>query len=213
MAGSRVPAVLFAFGITLAGGLSREVTARATPHDGIVAIVGGQPILVSEIADTVRGWRARWRAGGVTDDGGYTEAALFQEALDRRVDELLLFAEGKRLGLIITPAMVDAELDARAKAHRTTVASLVMSSGMSEASYRGWVSAELLHHALLRRAYPYHRIWRGPAIVDVPDIGLPHLGSQTSGVLGPSDFERLLPIYVADLKQRGTITIEIKAWR
>ena len=99
---------ILAVGIATAGSLSSAGPAWATPQDGIVAIVASQPILVSEVDERVRSWRAQWRAEGMAADAGYTEAALFDKALEMRINELLLFAEGQRVGIAITPAMIDA---------------------------------------------------------------------------------------------------------
>jgi hypothetical protein len=199
-----------ALALTLAGYLSSEGIARATPRDGIVAIVSNQPILASDLVAIAKRWRARWRAMGVTD--GYTEEQLLQAALDGRITQTLLVAEARRLELGITPGAIDEELAARAKVEGITVAAFVARSGNSEAVTRDAVYEQLLRRTLLRHAYPYHRVWN-ERHVQVTSIGLPPLGKPDPSANNPSDFDRLFEVYVEDLKRRGTITIEVKSWR
>jgi hypothetical protein len=183
-------------------GLSQEGVARAAPREGIAAVVGDRLILVSDVLRYARVIMAR------EED---LSKNLLQEATNTLVDRALLDVEAKRLRVDVTPAMVDDALAKRAKADGVSVAEAIRRAGRPEAEVREFVKYFLLGRGLLTMEFPYHHGWQEARTVASVDLSLHGSGSDVKLPI-PSEPERLLPVYLADLRRRGTMYVDVRSW-
>jgi hypothetical protein len=183
-------------------GLSREGVARAAPREGIAAVVGDRLILVSEVL--------RYARATMTRDEDLSKN-LLQEATNTLVDRALLDVEARRLHVDVAPAMVDEALAKRAKADGVSVAEAIRRAGRPEAEVREFVKYFLLGRGLLTMEFLYHHAWQEARTVASVDLSLRGSGSDVK-IPVASEPERLLPVYLADLRRRGTTYVDVRSW-
>jgi hypothetical protein len=188
--------------ISVVLGLSQEGVARAAPREGIAAVVGERLILVSEVL--------RYARATVSREEELSKNVL-QEATNTLVDRALLELEAKRLHVDVTPAMVDKALANRAKADGVSVSEAIRRSGWSEPMVRDFMRTWLLGWSLLEAEHLYHHAWREARTVATVDLSLRGPGNDVKLPIA-SEFDRLLPGYLADLRRRGTTYVDVRSW-
>jgi hypothetical protein len=76
---------------------------------------------------------------------------------------------------------------------------------------RAFVKYFLLGRGLLAMEFPYHHAWQEARTVTSVDLSLWGPGSDVKVPI-PSEPERLLPVYLADLRRRGTTYVDVRSW-
>jgi hypothetical protein len=107
--------------------------------------------------------------------------------------------------------MVDEALAKRAKADGVSVAEVIRRSGRPEDEVRAFVKYFLLGRGLLTLEFPYHHAWQEARTVATVDLSLQGPGSDVKLPI-PSEPERLLPVYLADLRRRGATYVDVRSW-
>ena len=143
-----------ALAITVAIGLT-PVPAQAVIVDRVVAVVGDQSILLSELRLRAKPQLTLLAAetGGDPTRTALAEPPILKSTLDRMIDERLLEQQAVRAHLTITPAQVDAAIENKAAALKISVAELLAAAahqGFTEQGYRDEVRRQLIEGRLLQ---------------------------------------------------------------
>jgi peptidyl-prolyl cis-trans isomerase SurA len=135
------------------GSLAMARPAHASVIERVVAVVGEDSILLSEIRIRARPMLLRIQAQ--VPPGAQRNAAISQAyvaVLERLIEEQLKTRSARKSQIHITPAEVDRALDRVAKQNGLTRATLLAEAartGMSEAEYREEIRQQLLEMKLL----------------------------------------------------------------
>ncbi len=119
------------------------VPADATIVDGIAAVVNGQVITLSDLAERVG---PKLPPADATGDEKTLRHELLQSALDDAIDEKLLDHEAKAEGFVPTEAEIDSAVEDVQNANHIDQATLVKAlaqQGLSMARYRQMLKAQL----------------------------------------------------------------------
>lgn len=139
-----------ALGFALAIGAS---SAHATVVERVVAVVGEQAILMSEVRERARPFLVRIEQQ--SPDSAHRAAAtsqLFGQLVERLIEEELEQKAANRANIAITPREVEDAIARVAAQNQVTVAQVIeeaAKSGMSEASYRLELRRQLMEAKLL----------------------------------------------------------------
>jgi peptidyl-prolyl cis-trans isomerase SurA len=132
---------------------SLATAARATVVERVVAVVGEQAILLSELRERARPFLQRVEQQ--SPDGAQRAAAtsqLYGQLVSRLVEEELEQKAANRANLTVTPREIDDALQRIATQNGVSVARVVeeaIRSGMTEQSYRQELRRQLLEAKLL----------------------------------------------------------------
>src|SRR5262249_6103231 len=124
----------------------------ATVVERIVAIVGDQPILLSELTQRARPTLLKIYARVPEAQRKVAIAEMYKELLAKLVDERIVSAAADKLNVNVTTKEVDDALKLRAADEKETVAELLADAakkGFSEADYREQLRRELLFGKML----------------------------------------------------------------
>jgi peptidyl-prolyl cis-trans isomerase SurA len=125
--------------------LLTAVPASATIVERVVAIVGEQPILLSEVRTRTEPFEAQ--LGGAAADRAAQRSQLFQQMLDRMIDEELLRRAASQAKVTVTDAEIDAAVERVARSNDVTAEELlaeVERSGVNVVQYRRELRSQLL---------------------------------------------------------------------
>lgn len=133
--------------IALAGAGERRV------FDRVIAVVGREPILASELHARATPFLARVPAGASQAERAAMEQKLFRELLDKVIDERLEEREAERVHLTVAPDEIDRALASVAARNGMSVPRLLeearTSAGLDERAYREEVRRQILEGKLL----------------------------------------------------------------
>jgi peptidyl-prolyl cis-trans isomerase SurA len=119
--------------------------AEATIVERVVAVVGDQPILLSEVRSRIQPYAAQM--GGAPAERAAQRSQLFEQMLHRMIDEELLRRAASQAKVTVTDAEIDAAVERVAKSNQVTVEELlaeVERSGVSAVQYRRELRGQLL---------------------------------------------------------------------
>lgn len=119
--------------------------AEATIVERVVAVVGDQPILLSEVRSRIEPYAAQM--GGAPAERAAQRSQLFEQMLHRMIDEELLRRAASQAKVTVTDAEIDAAVERVAKSNQVTVEELlaeVERSGVSAVQYRRELRGQLL---------------------------------------------------------------------
>lgn len=133
--------------------LSAARASEATVVERVVAVVGEQAVLLSELRDRAR--PLLQRVEQQTPDGAQRAAAtsqLYTQLVQRLVDDELEQKAANRANVTVTPREIDDALGRIATQNNVTVLRVIdeaLKSGLTEASYRQELRRQLLEAKLL----------------------------------------------------------------
>lgn len=131
--------------VALALPLLLAVPARATIVERVVAVVGEHPILLSEVRSRAKPFEAQ--LGGAPADRAAQRSQLFEQMLDRMIDEELLRRAASQAKVTVTDAEIDAAIERVARSNDVSVEDLlaeVERSGVNVVQYRRELRSQLL---------------------------------------------------------------------
>jgi peptidyl-prolyl cis-trans isomerase SurA len=147
------PLVVRGGGLALAGSaLLFAVPARATVVERIVAVVGDQPILLSELRHRARPALVRIYEQVPVAQQKVAEAEMYKELLTNMINERLIALAADKLNVTVTTKEVDDQIKLRAADLKMQVAELVAEAnrmGFSEDGFRDEIRREILYHKML----------------------------------------------------------------
>jgi peptidyl-prolyl cis-trans isomerase SurA len=136
---------------------ARAEPVKRTVIDRVVAVVDQDVITLVELRQRAQPFLLRL----ASLDGAQRAAAesqMYKELVDAMVEERIVAAEARARSLSVTPAEVDAAVEAVAKQNglsRDAVLQAAADQGMSEARYREELARQLLRHKVASVvAYP-----------------------------------------------------------
>jgi peptidyl-prolyl cis-trans isomerase SurA len=122
--------------------------------DRIMAVVGYECILLSELRTRARPYTAQLDASGKTGAAkAAAESQLYREVLDKMIDEHLIAAEADRSKIAVTSAEIDTAMKSVATTQGLTIPKLLeaaKASGFSEKEYREELRRQLLEGKVLQ---------------------------------------------------------------
>lgn len=136
----------------LAVGASRPPVAEAAIVERIVAVVGEQPILLTELRQRARPYLIKIYAQVPSAQQKVAEAEMYKELLQKLVDERVVAIAADKLNVTVTTKEVDDAIKLKAADLKVPVAELLSEAakqGLSEADYREEVRRELLFGKML----------------------------------------------------------------
>jgi peptidyl-prolyl cis-trans isomerase SurA len=131
--------------LTVALPLLVTLPARATIVERVVAVVGEQPILLSEVKSRTAPFEAQ--IGGAAAERAAQRSQLFEQMLNRMIDEELLRRAASQAKVTVTDAEIDAAVERVASSNNVTVDELlaeVERSGVNVVQYRRELRSQLL---------------------------------------------------------------------
>jgi peptidyl-prolyl cis-trans isomerase SurA len=119
--------------------------ATATIVERVVAVVGDQPILLSELRGRTKPFEAQM--GGAPADRAAQRSQLFSQMLERIVDEELMRRAASQAKVTVTDAEVDAAVERVARGNNVSAEELLVEverSGVSRTQYKRELRGQLL---------------------------------------------------------------------
>lgn len=119
--------------------------AAATIVERVVAVVGEQPILLSEVRTRIKPFEAQ--IGGAGAEGAAQRSQLFSQMLERMVDEELLRRAASQVKVTVTQEEVDAAIERVARGNKVSPEELMLEierSGVNRSQYRREIRGQLL---------------------------------------------------------------------
>ncbi len=139
--------------VVLAASVAGAVpVARAAIVERVVAVVGEQPILLTELRQRARPFLIRMYAQVPVAQQKIEEARLYKELLQKLVDERVVSIAADKLNVTVTTKEVDEAVKLKAvdlKIPMSELLSEAAKQGLSEADYREEVRRELLFGKML----------------------------------------------------------------
>ncbi len=126
--------------------------ARAAIVERVVAVVGEQPILLTELRQRARPFLIRMYAQVPVAQQKIEEARLYKELLQKLVDERVVSLAADKLNVTVTTKEVDEAVKLKAVDLKIPISELLSEAakqGLSEADYREEVRRELLFGKML----------------------------------------------------------------
>jgi peptidyl-prolyl cis-trans isomerase SurA len=126
--------------------------SEAAPVERVVAVVGDQPVLLTELRQRAKPYLVKIYASVPPAQQKIAEGDMFKELLGKLVDERVVAAAADKLNVQVTTREVDEALKAKALELRVGVGELVAqaaSQGLTELEYREEVRRELLFGKML----------------------------------------------------------------
>jgi peptidyl-prolyl cis-trans isomerase SurA len=140
-------------GVVLALGVATAIpVARAAIVERVVAVVGEQPILLTELRQRARPFLIRMYAQVPVAQQKIEEARLYKELLQKLVDERVVSMAADKLNVTVTTKEVDEAVKLKAADLKIPISELLSEAakqGLSEADYREEVRRELLFGKML----------------------------------------------------------------
>lgn len=136
-------------------GLCAVVPARPAPAaivERVVAVVGEQPILLTELRQRARPFLIKIYAQVPPNQQKVAEAEMYKELLQKLVDERVVSMAADKLNVTVATKEVDDAIKLKAADLKVPVADLLAEAakqGLSEADYREEVRRELLFGKML----------------------------------------------------------------
>lgn len=155
---SRRPAVRLAVSALVASALSfaaasgSERAADAAIVERVVAVVGEQPILLTELRQRARPYLLKIYESVPPAQQKVAEGEMYKELLGKLVDELVVAIAADKLNVTVTTKEVDDAIKLKAADLKVPIADLLSEAakqGLSEADYREEVRRELLFGKML----------------------------------------------------------------
>ncbi|SFB80275.1 peptidylprolyl isomerase SurA [Pseudoalteromonas denitrificans] len=137
-------------GLSLNLGLSNHIIAKEVELDKVIAIVNSGVILESEVNSIINRVKSRAKAESQTLP---SDKALYNQAIDRLINQSLLMQMAERMGLKISDGQLDQTLMTMAKEQNGTVADLrktIEESGDNYQAYREEIRTEMTTQQVLR---------------------------------------------------------------
>lgn len=144
---SALSAVVLALGVA-----SAVPVARAAIVERVVAVVGEQPILLTELRQRARPFLIRMYAQVPVAQQKIEEARLYKELLQKLVDERVVSIAADKLNVTVTTKEVDEAVKLKAADLKIPISELLSEAakqGLSESDYREEVRRELLFGKML----------------------------------------------------------------
>ena len=126
--------------------------ARAAIVERVVAVVGEQPILLTELRQRARPFLIKIYAQVPPNQQKVAEAEMYKELLQKLVDERVVSMAADKLNVTVATKEVDDAIKLKAADLKVPVADLLAEAakqGLSEADYREEVRRELLFGKML----------------------------------------------------------------
>lgn len=136
----------------LVAGAANPPVAEAAIVERIVAVVGEQPILLTELRQRARPYLIKIYAQVPPAQQKVAEAEMYKELLQKLVDERVVAIAADKLNVTVTTKEVDDAVKLKAADLKVPVAELIAEAakqGLSEADYREEVRRELLFGKML----------------------------------------------------------------
>ncbi len=136
----------------LLAGLALATPVGATVVEKVVAIVGDQPILLSELNERARPYLIKIYSGVPKMQQDVAIAEMRVELIKKMVEERLVAISADKLSVTVTTKEVDDAIKLKAADERKSTAEVMAESarlGMTEADYRDEVRRELLFGKML----------------------------------------------------------------
>jgi peptidyl-prolyl cis-trans isomerase SurA len=143
---------LFPAAALLAAGIAFTSPAPATVVEKVVAVVGDQPILLSELNQRARPYLIKIYSSVPKPQQDVAIAEMRGELIKKMVEEHLVAIAADKLNVSVTTKEVDDAIKLKAADEKKTVADVIADSnkmGMSELDYRDEVRRELLFGKML----------------------------------------------------------------
>ncbi len=193
--------------------------AQARVVERVVAVVGDQPVLLSDVRERARSVLVRLEAAQMSDaQRAASEGQILHEAVQRVVDERLMTLAAERAHLAVTEQEIDNALKYRATASKVTIVELLAEAkkqGLSEDDYRAELRRQLLEGKLVQlrlgkrvrisdedaRA-AYTRFVREVSAEPLVDVGL--IALRVKGDLADAEKDKRL-------KQAGELSVAANA--
>jgi len=147
----RVRSVLSA-ALVVVGLAAAAPVARAAIVERVVAVVGEQPILLTELRQRARPFLIRMYAQVPVAQQKIEEARLYKELLQKLVDERVVSMAADKLNVTVTTKEVDEAVKLKAADLKIPISELLSEAakqGLSESDYREEVRRELLFGKML----------------------------------------------------------------
>lgn len=132
--------------------LGLERPAEAAVVERIVAIVGEQPILLSELTQRARPFLLKIQTNVPVPQQQLAKAEMFKELLQKLIDERVVALAADKLNVTVTTKEVDDSIKVKAADLKVSVSDLLgeaTKQGLSEADYREEVRREILFGKML----------------------------------------------------------------
>jgi len=126
--------------------------SRASVVERIVAVVGEQPILLTELRQRARPYLIKIYTSVPAPQQSVAVAEMYKELLGKLVDERVVSTAADKLNVTVTTKEVDDAIKLKAADLKVSIADLVVEAskqGLSEADYREEVRRELLFGKML----------------------------------------------------------------
>lgn len=143
-----IPAAIFAVAL----GFAAVAPARAAIVERVVAVVGEQPILLTELRQRARPFLIKIYHQVPAQQQKVAEAEMYKELLQKLVDERVVAMAADKLAVTVATKEVDDAIKLKAADLKVPVADLLSEAakqGLSEADYREEVRRELLFGKML----------------------------------------------------------------
>lgn len=129
-----------------------ERAAEAAVVERIVAIVGEQPILLSELTQRARPFLLKIQTNVPVQQQQLAKAEMFKELLQKLIDERVVALAADKLNVTVTTKEVDDSIKVKAADLKVSLLDLLgeaTKQGLSEADYREEVRREILFGKML----------------------------------------------------------------
>lgn len=150
--GMRLRAVLLAAALGLSAVTVKPAPSRAAIVERVVAVVGEQPILLTELRQRARPFLIKIYTQVPANQQKVAEAEMYKELVQKLVDERVVSMAADKLNVTVSTKELDDAIKLKAVDLKVPVSDLLAEAakqGLSEADYREEVRRELLFGKML----------------------------------------------------------------